>query len=378
MHFSINKSNLVYALSHVNKAVSSRNTIPILTGIKFEIMDQGIRLTGADSDITIQMYIPLEDKGKKILEVFETGEIVLPRYIIDIVKKLPQEEIEFKNTEKLSVYIKSGLSEFKINGYDVEEYPELQTTSGDKVFTIESRLLRTVLRQTTFAVSNNESRPILTGVSWNLEENKLKVYATDSHRLAVKEVVVENTKELILKSLVVPGKSLKELSKILEHYDKVVEITANNSQLYIKIDNILFVSRILDGTYPDISRIIPQKIDSEIKVNREKLIDSIERASLIARDSRNNIVKLETLENNMIEISSSSQEIGNVNDIVEIYSISGESVNISFNAKYMLEGLGAIDSEEILIEFTGSLSPFMLKSLNQDNILHLILPIRTQ
>ncbi len=205
----------------------------------------------------------------------------------------------------------------------------------------------------------------------------MKFYATDSHRLAVKEAVVENATELRLKNLVVPGKALKELGKILEYYEDAVEIAASSSQLYVKIDNILFMTRILDGAYPDIPRIIPQKIESELKVKRQQLINAIERASLIARDSRNNIVKLETLENNLIEISSSSQELGNVNELVEINSISGETVSISFNAKYVLEALGAIESEEALIEFTGPLSPFMLKSVNQEKMLHLVLPIRT-
>ncbi len=377
MHFIIKKNRLVYALSHVNKAVSSKNTIPILTGVKFEMREQGLRLTGADSDITIQMDIPLSAEGKDIIEVFEKGAIVLPRYVVDIVKKLPQDEIEFKKTDRLAIYIKSGLSEFRINGFDVEEYPELQTTNSDRKFTIDSSLLSTMLRQTTFAISNNESRPILTGVSWNLNGDKLKFYATDSHRLAVKEVVVDNKNELSLKSLVVPGKALKELAKILEYYDDVVEIAASSSQLYVQVDNLLFISRILEGAYPDIPRIIPQKIESEVKINRLNLIDSIERASLIARDSRNNIVKLETLENNLIEISSSSQEIGNVNELVEINSISGEEVQISFNAKYVLEALGAIESDEVLFEFTGPLSPFMLKSVNHENMLHLVLPIRT-
>lgn len=377
MHFKINKSNLVYALSHVNKAVSSKNTIPILTGIKFEITESGLTLTGADSDISIQIEVPLKTEGKDIIELFEVGAIVLPRYVYDIVRKLPADEIEFKKTEKLSVFIKSGLSEFRINGYDVDEYPEIQAISDKKSFFIESSLLKTMLRQTTFAISNNESRPILTGVSWNLDGETLKFYATDSHRLAVKEAIVENAEEIKLAGLVVPGKALKELAKILEDYDSRVKIVASSNQLYVEVNNIVFISRILDGTYPDIPRIIPKQIESEITLNRGQLIDSIERASLIARDSRNNIVKLVTLENNLVEVSSSSQELGNVTELVEIHSIKGEDVKISFNAKYVLEALAAIENDEIIIEFTGELSPFMLKSVNQENLLHLILPIRT-
>lgn len=377
MHFKINKSNLVYALSHVNKAVSSKNTIPILTGIKFEITESGLTLTGADSDISIQIEVPLKTEGKDIIELFEVGAIVLPRYVYDIVRKLPADEIEFKKTEKLSVFIKSGLSEFRINGYDVDEYPEIQAISDKKSFFIESSLLKTMLRQTTFAISNNESRPILTGVSWNLDGETLKFYATDSHRLAVKEAIVENAEEIKLAGLVVPGKALKELAKILEDYDSRVKIVASSNQLYVEVNNIVFISRILDGTYPDIPRIIPKQIESEITLNRGQLIDSIERASLIARDSRNNIVKLVTLENNLVEVSSSSQELGNVTELVEIHGIKGEDVKISFNAKYVLEALAAIENDEIIIEFTGALSPFMLKSVNQENLLHLILPIRT-
>lgn len=377
MHFIINKNSLINALSHVSKAVSSKNTIPILTGIKFDLEQEGLKLTGTDSDITIQLFIPKMIKNDEIVQVITTGKIVLPKYIVDIVKKLPNDEIEFKLNERLAVTIKSGLSEFIINGYDVEDYPELLITDEKRSFNIESKLFKTMIKQTILAISYNESRPILNGVLWNLENELFKFVATDSHRLATREGVVDNNSNISLSNVVVPGKSLNELYKILDDYEAIVNVVVTNNQVFIKINNLIFISRLLDGTYPDISRIIPKEGNTTIVLNNMELLASIERASLIAKESKNNIVKLISLENNMIEISSNLHEIGQVTELLNLKEIKGEPIKISFNSKYVLDALKVIDSKEILIEFNGELSPFVIKPVDHNKMLHLILPIRT-
>jgi len=377
MHFFIDKNTLVNAISHVSKAVSHKNTIPILSGIKFEVSQEGLILTGSDSDITILITISKLINENQIVKIINDGKVVLPRYIVDIVRKLPSEEIEFELVDRQTVIIKSGFSEFSINSYDVEEYPELPLIDKEKSFSIESKLLKTMIRQTIFAISFNESRPILSGVLWNLDEESLKLISTDSHRLAIREGTVDNPSQIKLTNVVVPGKSLQELYKILDNYNTIVNIIVTNNQVLIKIDNLIFFSRLLDGTYPDISRIIPKNGNSKIILQNTVLLDAIERAALIAKESKNNIVKLSSLENNIIEISSNLHEIGKVTETVEIKEFIGELIKISFNSKYVLDALKVIDSNEISIEFTGALSPFVIRPIDHDKMLYLILPIRT-
>ncbi|KXG45098.1 DNA polymerase III subunit beta [Tepidibacillus decaturensis] len=378
--FFVHKNQLVNALQHVQKAVSSKTTIPILTGIKFDIGTKGLIITGSDSDISIQVLIPLVENGEEWVQLIIPGKIVVPaKYILEIVKKLPGEMIEFEVIDHFTIIIKSGSSEFRLNGFDADEYPNLPQIIDEEehVFTIPSDLLKMMIRQTQFAVSTIESRPILTGVLWNLENQVLKFTATDSHRLAVREATVESLTNLSFQNVVIPGRSLSELSKILDDTQTPVEIIVNENQILIKMNHVLFLSRLLDGTYPDTSRIIPDKYKTKIIIQTKKLLESIERASLLARDGKNNIVKFTNIENLLIEVSSNSPEVGNVTDQLQIKNIEGEPVKISFNAKYMLDALRAIDSEEVQIEFTGALSPFVIKPIEHHRILQLILPVRT-
>jgi len=377
MHFIVNKSQLVHAIQNVSKAVSSKTTIPILTGIKFEVSKKGLLLTGSDADISIQMFIPSIENDQELVQVIEPGKIVLPRYIFDIVKKLPNNEIEFHYLDSFTVLIKSGSSEFRLNGFDAEEFPSLPQIQEEQIFKIQSDLLKTMIRQTIFAVSTAESRPILTGVLWTLQDQNLKFVSTDSHRLAVREAMVESTENLTFDQIVIPGKSLNELSKIINDDQSLIDIVVTDNQILFKLGHLLFLSRILDGTYPDISRIIPDTAKTKMTIQTKELLDAIERASLISKDAKSNVVKLTTMENLQVEISSNTPEIGKVTEQLQITGLEGDSVKISFNAKYTLDALKAIDSQELVIDFTGALSPFVIKPVDNNKMLYLILPVRT-
>jgi len=377
MHFIINKNHLVNGIQHVSKAVSSKTTIPILTGIKFEINNRGLTLIGSDSDITIQIFIPAVEDDKEIIKVIKNGQLVLPKYIVDIVKKLPSDEIEFDLVDNLTVLIKSGSSEFRLNGYDAEEFPVIPVINDSLIFNVQSELLKTMIRQTIFAVSTIESRPILTGVLWQLKNRNLRFVSTDSHRLALREAVVECEEDLTFNNVVIPGKSLIELNKILPDDETLINIIVTDNQVIIKSGNLLFLTRIIDGTYPDISRIIPDKGLTNIIIETRTLLDAIERASLLAKDSKNNIVKLSSFADKLIEVSSNLPEVGKVTEHLNASEIMGEDIKIAFNSKYTLDALKAIDSQQIKIEFTGALSPFVIKPMDQEKMLHLILPIRT-
>lgn len=376
MKFEIIRDELLNGLNDVMKAISSKVAIPILTGIKIEIDEKGMTMTGSDSDITICTFIPTEKDGKELIKVETKGSIVLQaRVFSEIVRKLPTNEVKISVSEGQQTVIQSGKSEFKLIGSNSDEYPVLPDVKDEHSFTLQADLMKSIIRETVFAVSQVETRPVLTGVHWTIEDGKLSCVATDSHRLARRIATIENAPSVDF-DFVIPGKSLQELNKILPDTNESVEIIIAEQQVLFKLNDVLFYSRLLEGNYPDTSRLIPTDSKTSVVVNGKSLLQSIDRASLLAKEERNNIVRF-SAENKMIEVSSNSPEIGKVEELVEAIKIDGEELKISFSAKYMMDALRAIDGQDIEIQFTGAMRPFILKSVDDESILQLILPVRT-
>ena len=377
MKFDIIREHLLAGLNDVMKAVSSKTTTPILTGIKIDVTTEGIYLTGSDADITIQTFIPVEQNGKQILNVTTTGSIVLQaRMFNEIVRKLPTNEVEIEVSNGYATHIRSGKSEFHLIGQDSSEYPLLPELSADQQFSIPADLLKTIIRETVFAVATSESRPVLTGVHWHIHNDELICVATDSHRLARRKIKLDQLPAEV-NSVVIPGKSLNELNKILEDSTNLVQIVMTNQQVLFKTEDVLFFSRLLEGNYPDTSRLIPTDFKTTVTIDGKSLLQAIDRASLLAREDRNNVVRFETVETNVVEISSNSPEIGKVEEEITVSNMEGEGLKISFSAKYMMEALKAIDGQDVVIEFAGAMRPFIIRSIHDDAILQLILPVRT-
>jgi len=377
MKFIVQRQHLISGVQDVMKAISSRTAIPILTGMKIEATPNGITLTGSDSDISIESFIPAEEDGMVNVEQIEEGSVVLQaRYFPDIVRKLPESTVEIESDDHFNVTIKSGKAEFNLNGQDANEYPQLPILETDSSFEIQSDLLKNMIKQTVFAVSAMETRPILTGVNIKIENDSLHFTATDSHRLASRRIPLEDI-NLNLSSIVVPGKSLNELNKILDDNEERVEISVTNNQILFRTKHLHFLSRLLDGNYPETSRLIPDQSQTVLHVKTKELINTIDRASLLAREERNNVVKLTTKDNQLLQITSNSPEIGQVAEELFAQSIEGEDLKISFSSKYMLDALKVIDKDEIIIKFTGAMRPFIIQPTDDDSILQLILPVRT-
>ncbi|MCM3712303.1 DNA polymerase III subunit beta [Sporosarcina luteola] len=376
MKFEIMRDWLLEGLNDVMKAISSKVANPILTGVKMDVNEKGLTMTGSDSDITICTFIPVEQDGEQIIRVIESGSIILQAKVFsEIVRKLPTNEITIE-VENMQTLIQSGKSEFHLIGSNSDEYPVLPNVKDEYRFSLPSDLMKSIIKETVFAVSQQETRPILTGVHWETDEEKLVCVATDSHRLARREIVPEMMPESPF-SVVIPGKSLQELNKILEDNSDVVEIVIADQQVLFKSRNVLFYSRLLEGNYPDTSRLIPSEYKTTVQVNGRKLLQAIDRASLLAREDRNNIVRFAAEGGNVIEVSSNSPEIGKVEELIEAIDVNGEDLKISFSAKYMMDALKAIEGQDIAIHFTGAMRPFILKSMESDAILQLILPVRT-
>ncbi|WP_019413365.1 DNA polymerase III subunit beta [Paenisporosarcina sp. TG20] len=377
MKFEIMRERLLDGLNDVMKAVSSKTTIPILTGIKLDVTEKGLHLTGSDSDITIQTFIKAEEDGEQIIRVIEEGSIVVQaRMFNEIVRKLPTSDVEIEVNDHYQTHIRSGKSEFHLIGLDASEFPLLPEILDDRHFVIPGDLLKSIIRETVFAVSTSESRPVLTGVHWEVKNGELVCVATDSHRLARRKTTLEQMPEGEY-SVVIPGKSLNELSKIIGDSSEPVQIVMTQQQVLFKTSDVLFYSRLLEGNYPDTSRLIPNEYKTTVIVNGKLLLQAIDRASLLAKEERNNIVRFHSLDGSVVEISSSSPEVGKVEEEIQAKSIEGEELKISFSAKYMMDALKAVDGQDVMVQFTGAMRPFILKSVHDDSILQLILPVRT-
>ncbi len=376
MKFSISREILLKAIQDVAKAVATKSTIPILENIKLELTETYLRITGTNMEIGVEYTIPKEVNHEQNFTLEQTGSICLKaKYFNEIVRKLSHELIHIEVTNNYLTYIQSGHSEFNLHGLDSEEFPKLPKAIEDTVFSISSDLLKNMIRQTVFAVSIEETRPVLTGVKWGLENGVLTFVATDSHRLAMREVIVEAEPHLNFQNIIVPGKSLIELSKILDENDTLVDVVIANNQIFVKMSNILFYSRLIEGQYPDVSRIIQQNSKTRLATNKREFLDSLERASLIARDNKNNEVKL-SIKPELVAISSNSPDIGKVNETLDPIHVEGENLLIAFNTKYVLEALRIIEEQDIEIHFTGSMSPFIIRPKDFDKYLYLVLPIR--
>ncbi|QHW32189.1 DNA polymerase III subunit beta [Paenibacillus rhizovicinus] len=378
MKLTIRKDQLNDAIQQVSKASSTRPAIPILGGIKIDVNHQGVTLTASDTDISIQSFIPVENGEFVIAKVEKPGSVVLPaKFFVEIVKKLPSDDLEIEVKEQFQTMIRSGSTDIQMVGLDPEEFPILPTIEQSESIAVPGDLLKSMIRQTVFAASTSEQTPILTGTLWNLSEGQLKFVATDRHRLASRSATVEAPEGYRFSNVVISSKTLNELSKIVPDDHTHVDIVVADNQVLFKVGNVLFYSRILDGTYPDTSKIIPQHFKTELVLPTKKLTDAIDRAYLMSREEKTNIVRLVTSEDGSIEISSSSTELGRVTEQLDAKEMTGEQLRIAFNSKYMLDTLKVIDSEYIFIGFTGSMSPIIIKPTDHPHSLHLILPYRT-
>ena len=376
MKFTIQRDYFLNQLNDTLKAISPRTTLPILTGIKIDATDKGIILTGSDSEISIEITINQNIDGEKIVDIEEKGSVVLPgRFFVDIVKKLPGKTVNLSTNDQFKTLITSGHSEFNVSGLDPDQYPLLPQVSEDDAIKLPIKVLKNIIAQTNFAVSTSETRPVLTGVNWLIQNNELICTATDSHRLALRKLKLED-EEIDDKNVIIPGKALSELNKIVSDSEEDINIFFASNQALFKVGHINFISRLLEGNYPDTTRLFPENYETKIILDNSEFYHAIDRASLLAREGGNNVIKLST-DVDKVELSSTSPEIGTVKEDVSTDNVEGESLKISFNSKYMMDALKAIDNDEVQVEFFGTMRPFILKPKDDETVVQLILPIRT-
>lgn len=365
MKFKCNQKDLAEVINIVQKAVSSKTTLPILKGILVEASEQSIKMTGNDLNIGIESQLKAE--------VLESGSIVISsRLFGDIIRKLPNEEITIETDAQNNVLISCLHSNFNLVGQPALEFPELPEVEDINSFAMSQNLFRNMIRQTSFAASQDETRPILTGSLIEIDQGMMSMVAIDGYRLALRKAFVQTDQT---GKAVVPSKTLNELGKIISgtEEDQDVKIAITDKHILFELEGIKIVSRLLEGEFIKYTQIIPQEFKSRLNVNTSSLLNSIERASLLAREGKNSSIKF-TIQDDFLTIRS-NVEVGSAKEDVAI-QLEGDDLEIGFNPKYLVDALKVIDSDEISIELTTSVSPCIMKPNDNENYIYLVLPVR--
>lgn len=371
MKFSIDKNILLEGLNNVIKAISTKNVIPVLNGIMMNLKKDGLYLMASDSELTIKTFIP----KKEIKNIEEEGSIVVQsKYILDIIRKMPTDIINFEVLDGFKIRIYSDNNQYNLNCLDSNDYPNIKMDESKTPIIIKACDLKQIINQTSFAISTQELRPLLTGINIKIVGDLLECVATDSYRLAKKNIKLSEPVNNSI-DIVIPGRNINELEKILIDEDDVSIHVFNNKVLFI-YKNIMFLSNLLNGTYPNTSNLIPNDFAYIIKTNLNDFSASIDRAALLTQGKDKNIIKMNLDKENML-ISSSSSELGRVDEKLIVETNNKEKLEISFSSKYMLEALKTIKEDELLILLNSDNKPIIVKSVKDDTLIQLILPIKT-
>lgn len=363
MKFTSSKNSLLEGILTVQKAVTGKTTLPILEGILINCKNNELTLTATDLDLGIETKIDCT--------VISNGAVVLnSRLFGEIIRKLPDMDIEIEVDSTYNTTIVCGKSKFNLIGQNPDEYPELPVINENVMYRIPQDLLRNMIRQVIFAVAQDETRPILTGVLFEVKDGILSMVALDAYRLALRSSNIGSKNDI---SAVIPGKTLSEVSKILLTSDDEVSITFTPNHILFTIGDTRVISRLLEGEYMNYRQIIPEEYKMRVKANTRALQESIERASLMANEGKTNLIKVD-IKAGIMAITSNSQ-LGNVYEEVPI-ELEGDDIEIAFNSKYFLDVLKIIDCEEVYLELSSSVSPCIIKTVDEDGYVYLILPVR--
>lgn len=351
------------AFLSVSKAISSKITNPILEGIKIVAEDDTLTLSATDTELSIEKKIKANIKTE--------GEAVVPgKFITEFIKKLTNEMIELELNDKNQMIIKYDDSQSIIQCYNVLEYPSFKTVESMQYFGISKKDLRTVINKTIFSVAIDDARPILKGVLFDIDKNVLNAVALDGYRLAkVKKNIVSN----LTMGIVVPAKSLAEISRLLDDSDDIINVYVDKSTLMVDFGDTKLTTRLLEGDFVNYKQIIAANYETICVINKEQFEDALERASLLSKVGQGNCVKFDVKEKNLCITSNS--EIGNVKENVPI-NMTGKELLIAFNARYFIENLRANTDEFVRLCFNSPANPCVIVPVEGDEFLYLILPVR--
>ena len=363
MIFTCEKQEILEGISTVQKAITGKSTMPILEGIYIKTNETSLTLIGSDMDVSIQTTVNAN--------IIEQGRIVIDAKIFgEIIRKLPNATIKIETLENQIIRITCEKSVFDVVYMNTNEFPELPKINEDLKISVKQNILKNMIKGTSFAIAQDETRPILQGILFEVKNKNLNLVALDGYRLAIKSEFLDTDMDI---EVVIPGKTLNEVSKILEDVDDIVNITFTNNHILFNLEKTKIISRLLEGKFINYNSLLPQEHKLVVNANRQELQNAIERASLMAKDGNTNLIKLDIQENTLV-ITSNSQ-LGKVREEISI-KLQGDEVQIAFNSRYLLDVLKNVEDDEVVMKMTSGISPCVIEEKNSENAKYLVLPVR--
>jgi DNA polymerase-3 subunit beta len=363
MIFTCEKQKILEGISIVQKAITGKSTMPILEGIYIKTEQSTLTLIGSDMDVSIQTSVNAT--------IIEEGSIVIDAKIFgEIIRKLPNSTIKIETAENQLIRIACEKSIFDVVYMNTNEFPELPEINENLKISVNQNILKNMIKGTSFAIAQDETRPILQGILFEVKNKNLNLVALDGYRLAIRSEFLDTDIDI---EVVIPGKTLNEVSKILEDIDDIVDITFTNNHILFNLEKTRIISRLLEGKFINYNSLLPREHKLFVNVNRQDLQNAIERASLMAKDGNTNLIKIDLQQENLI-ITSNSQ-LGKVREEISI-KLQGEEIQIAFNSKYLLDVLKNIEEDEVIMKMTSSISPCVIEEKDNENSKYLVLPVR--
>lgn len=366
MKLSSNKKDLNEGLQSVSRAVSGRSTLPILSNVMLQATDDALRLLATDLEIWMECSLPVE--------VGQSGAITLPAKVVsEVVGSLPEAKVTLEGESGKSITIKCGHSQYVIQGMPAEEFPSPPRVGQETTFELPQPAVKDLIKSVVFAASVDETRLILTGCLLIWDGQTLKLAATDMHRLAVNSITTEGAqgKEL---SVIVPSRALGEVVRSLSNDpDDKITITVGDNQIMFNLGDLTVTSRLIEGQFPNYERVIPTESDKRVIVERQALAAALKRASIVARTEANKVMLHS--QGGVLTIQAESGEVGQAHEEVDI-KLEGEDLEIAFNAEYLLDVMGVIETPSVEIGLTGPLSPGVIRPADDSAYLYVVMPMQ--
>ena len=374
MEFKINSTDLLKALSHIHGIVEVRHTLPILSNIILEAKDDKLILSSTNLDIYCS------DKIKA--EVLQSGEVSVSAVtFFEIIKRLPSgsEVLMIMEEGENEIRLTCGRSKFNLSTLKTDDFPIISDSDLSTNFVLSADELIRIIDKTKFAVSNEETRYYLNGIFLHKAERNsiqfLRAVATDGHRLAQYDIPLPQGAEDIT-GIIIPKKTIYELRKVLDDANGDVSVSLNENKIKFSFNDLKVVSKVIDGTFPDYTKVIPQKNDKNFKTNNNELKNAIDRVSAVAanEESKSKAIKF-CIENNSLSLSVESQSKGSANEMIDV-NYSGDKVDIGFNSKYIIDICNEVDGDEISISLSDSISPAIILDKTDENLFFVLMPMR--
>ena len=360
------RKDLYEGVQTAGRAVSGRTSLPILGHLLIKTEEDKIHIVATDLEIGMECIVEAN--------VLEEGSLTVPaRVLTEFLAALPETDVDLSVDESNTVTLKCGTSDFSILGLPPEEFPMLPEVREEVSFTIDPEVLRDGIKKTSFAISLDESRAILTGILMQVAEEGLKLVATDTHRLCMQDCPLVESMGVV--NAIVPGRAMNELSRIVPESKDKISVAISASQVMFKIDSTILISRLIEGQFPNFEKVIPKEHTKKMTIPTEQLLQSVKRAAIVARENSNRSIL--SAEDGKLIVTAESGNVGKAHEEVEVIK-EGDDFKMAFNAKYLLDVLNVIETEAIEVELSGEVSPALFRPQGQDDYTYVLMPMQVE